>query len=400
MLALYRVRPPGRGAQRLPGGPPRARRGARARAEPGPAAARAPDPRAGPALAPPPASRAGRLASTRRPGRSSSSARSLAVAGRGGRSSCLPVTATAATEAADARRRRERRRRARPETGALLAAIPLGTAPANIAVGEGGVWVLDADDRTDLADRSDASAPSCARSAPPRRRPTLAAGAGAVWVGNAARDARFSSFPTSVSRLDPESGVVDATIRLPGQTRPVLPRRGVEPADIAVDGRRRVGGQPDRTVSRIDPRTNRVVARVDGVSAESIAAGDGGRVGRRRRDRRGSREIDPRTNRVARRIEVAAESLTALAVGAGAVWVADPLGGSVWRVNPARSRCCGTIPLELGVGWRRVRRRARSGRPTTSTARSTDRPADEPSARRRRPRGARGTSPSARAACG
>jgi len=41
-------------------------------------------------------------------------------------------------------------------------------------------------------------------------------GAGGLWVGNASPRARFGSFPTSVSRLDTESGVVDATIRLPG----------------------------------------------------------------------------------------------------------------------------------------------------------------------------------------
>jgi DNA-binding SARP family transcriptional activator len=35
-----------------------------------------------------------------------------------------------------------------PETEAPLAAVPLGTTPATVAVGEGGVWVLDANDRT------------------------------------------------------------------------------------------------------------------------------------------------------------------------------------------------------------------------------------------------------------
>src|SRR4249920_3228656 len=35
-----------------------------------------------------------------------------------------------------------------PRTGELLATIPLGTSPTSIAVGEGSVWVLDADDRT------------------------------------------------------------------------------------------------------------------------------------------------------------------------------------------------------------------------------------------------------------
>ena len=105
---------------------------------------------------------------------------------------------------------------------------------------------------------------------------------------------------------------------------------------------------PDLSVSRIDPRTNRVVAGVAGVQAVTIAAGegevwivnDGGELV----------EIDPRTNAASKPIPVAAESLTTLAVGAGAVWVADPVGGSVWRIDPDPDPILRTIPLEVGVG--------------------------------------------------
>ena len=61
-------------------------------------------------------------------------------------------------------------------------------------------------------------------------------------------------------------------------------------------------------------------------------------------------EIDPRTNAASKPIPVAAESLTTLAVGAGAVWVADPVGGSVWRIDPDPDPILRTIPLEVGVG--------------------------------------------------
>ena len=45
----------------------------------------------------------------------------------------------------------------------------------------------------------------------------LAAGDEALWIGNAFRELPFSqtSYPESVSRLDPETRVVVATIRLP-----------------------------------------------------------------------------------------------------------------------------------------------------------------------------------------
>ena len=104
---------------------------------------------------------------------------------------------------------------------------------------------------------------------------------------------------------------------------------------------------PDLRVSRIDPRTNRVVGGVAGVRALSIAAGEGevwilndqGEVV----------EIDPRTDNALKPIPVAAESLTALAVGAGAVWIADPSGGSIWRIDPDPEPILRTIPLGVGV---------------------------------------------------
>jgi ABC-type branched-subunit amino acid transport system substrate-binding protein/DNA-binding beta-propeller fold protein YncE len=234
-----------------------------------------------------------------------------------------------------------------PATGAVRAAIPLGTAPAQIAIGEGAVWTLDADDRTisriDPRDRENVRTFSTAST------PTaVAAGAGALWVGNASPSSRFASFPTSVSRLEPESGVVDATIRLPGgESGPYFHGGGVSQPRIAVSGDAVWAVNPDRTVSRIDPRTNRRVARIDGVSAGSVAAGAEGVwvvV-----DPSGIARIDPRTNRVTRRVEFGAESLTAVAVGAGSVWVADPVGGSVWRVNPVPDPVLRQIPLDLGV---------------------------------------------------
>jgi branched-chain amino acid transport system substrate-binding protein len=107
---------------------------------------------------------------------------------------------------------------------------------------------------------------------------------------------------------------------------------------------------PDHTISRIDPRTNRRVARIDDVTAESVAAGaEGVWVVESSSDAPGIARIDPRTNSVARRVEIRAESLTTVAVGAGSVWVADSAGGSVWRVNPVPEPTLRQVPLKLGV---------------------------------------------------
>jgi DNA-binding SARP family transcriptional activator/ABC-type branched-subunit amino acid transport system substrate-binding protein len=232
-----------------------------------------------------------------------------------------------------------------PATGELRSAIPLGTAPANVAVGERGVWVLDADDHT--ISRIDAGERALLRTFSTGSTPTsLAVGAGAIWVGNGSGD---SGYPRSISRIDPESGVVDATIELPGSgARGYFQGGGDAQQLIAVTGGTVWAVNPDQTVSRIDAKTNRVVATITNVWASGVAVGDESVWVV---DAEGVTEIDPATNAVKRRIEVAAESLSSIAVGAGAVWAADPVGGSVWRLDPEPQHVLRTIPLELGVGW-------------------------------------------------
>ena len=168
-----------------------------------------------------------------------------------------------------------------PQTGKLLATVPLGAAPSSVAVGAGAVWVLDANDKTISA--IDPETRSRERSSAPRPpRPTSPQVPGRSGSGTRFAKLPFSptSYPESVSRLDPETRVVVATIPLP---RPK--RRSVQPVDtfprllehIAVtsDAVWVVGA--DLGVYRIDPRTNqRVGGRVKGVKAMGIAAGDGG----------------------------------------------------------------------------------------------------------------------------
>ena len=234
-----------------------------------------------------------------------------------------------------------------PRTGELLATIPLGTSPTSIAVGEGSVWVLDADDRT--VSQIDPKELAVVRTFSTGSTPTdLAVGAGGIWIGNGVRQVR-TALPESVSRFAPESAVLDETIPLhPASDAALLlvSQHSLAP-HIAVTDAAVWVVNPDLRVSRIDPQTNRVVAGVAGVRALSIAAGesevwivnDQGEVV----------EIDPRTNRASKPIPVAADRLTALAVGAGAVWAADPSGGSVWRIDTDPEPMLSTIPLGVGV---------------------------------------------------
>jgi DNA-binding SARP family transcriptional activator/ABC-type branched-subunit amino acid transport system substrate-binding protein len=244
-----------------------------------------------------------------------------------------------------------------PQTGKLLAAVPLGSSPSSVAIGAGAVWVLDADDktisvinpktRTRERDFSTSSTPT-----------DIAVGAGAVWIGNAFREGEFASTgrPESVSRLDPGTGVPLATIPLPRASAVRYNFGGFDQQQhIAVTRDAVWVINPDRTVSRINPRTNNRVARVTGVAATSIAAGGGGVwvlfIEDRGVPKLGIARIDPRTNTITRRIEVYADGLTSLAVGARDVWAADPFGGQVWRVDPGPKPILRTIPVDVGVGW-------------------------------------------------
>ena len=85
---------------------------------------------------------------------------------------------------------------------------------------------------------------------------------------------------------------------------------------------------PDQSISRIDPRTNRVVARVK-ARAQVIAAGEGDVW---IRQEGGIAEVDTARNVVSRQIALGEDTPSGLAVGAGSVWAADPFDGAIWRI--------------------------------------------------------------------
>ena len=231
-----------------------------------------------------------------------------------------------------------------PDTGAVRTSISFGTSPSSVAVGEGSVWVLDADDQT--VTQIDPETNEVVRVFGTSSRPTdIGAGAGAVWVGNGAND-DLGEMPRSVSRIDPASGVVVDTIDLP-------PRRGGHLSGMGGFSRQKIAVtpealwviNPDQSISRIDPRTNRVVARVK-ANAQVIAAGEGdvwiGQEG-------GIAEVDTARNVVSRQIPLGEDSPSGVAVGAGSVWAADPFDGSIWRIPRDRPAGKRRIPLARWV---------------------------------------------------
>ncbi len=237
-----------------------------------------------------------------------------------------------------------------PGSGEVRDRIALGTAPSRVAVGNGAIWVVDADDRTiSRIDSETRAVRTFSTSATPI---DVAVSDGAVWVANAPTDPRSGAsedwLPASLSRLDPDTGQVVQTIELrpaPGGHIPdVFP--GVSVQHIAVSGDDVWVINRDLSVSRIDPASNRVVARIKDLKAVNIAAGDG-EVWVVAED--GLAEIDPGTNKVVRRVPMDLEFLSSLAVGGGAVWVADPEGGRVWRVDTDAKQAPRPIQLDTWV---------------------------------------------------
>jgi DNA-binding SARP family transcriptional activator/ABC-type branched-subunit amino acid transport system substrate-binding protein len=231
------------------------------------------------------------------------------------------------------------------DTGAVRDTISFGTSPSSVAVGEGSVWVLDGDDQT--VTQIDPETNEVVRVFGTSSRPTdMGVGAGAVWVGNGASDDDLSEMPRSVSRIDPASGVVVATIDLP-------PRPGGHISGIGGFSRQKIAVtpeavwviNPDQSISRIDPRTNQVVARVK-ARAQVIAAGEGdvwiAQEG-------GIAEVDTARNVLFPRIPLGEDTPSGLAVGAGSVWAADPFDGSVWRIPRDRAAGKRRIPLARWV---------------------------------------------------
>jgi len=225
------------------------------------------------------------------------------------------------------------------------------SAPSNIAVGEGAVWVLNTEDET--VSRIDPKTKAVTGRFRTRAVPTdIAVGAGAVWVGNGGGGGGSSgggNFTVSISRIDPKTRAITHTVTLPNQTAgsSIVPTFNWGFPNIAVGAGAVWARNPDGTLSRIDPDTGRLVATIN-VDPGSIAAGeegvwvlDGPAVAR----------IDPRTNQLGQTIRFGAQSTSGIAVGAGSVWATAEQEGVVWRIEPGPSPVTRTIDVGVGVTY-------------------------------------------------
>ena len=249
-----------------------------------------------------------------------------------------------------------------PKTNRTVAGIEVGNSPTRIAVAGRKVWVLNRDDQTiSLIDaNSKALEKTFGVAAPPVG---LGADAKSVWVGTIGKrrptdveDAARA--PGSLVELDASSRHVNRTIGAP--PLPAPPARTADMGPLALGAGAIWFLSGNQTVSRIDPATATVVARMryggqpSGVAQPSIAVGeqgvwvstpDGASGGALTR-------IDPSTNEPVATIPVPASG--PVVAGLGGVWVADQWYDteSVWKIDPGSNRVVGSIrvgPLPFGI---------------------------------------------------
>jgi DNA-binding beta-propeller fold protein YncE len=224
-----------------------------------------------------------------------------------------------------------------------------GGGATDLATASGKVWTTVPGGVVPIAPRTGRIAGSPVSTGPLRR---IAGGGNALW----------GLRPWTLVRIDPGTGAVRPTAI-----------HGPAYALAAAFGSVWIPSYEDGRLTRVDARTGHVVASIAGVgnAAEAIAAGFGSvwvaSVGPWRKGRGGVMvpygpgsvtRIDPTTNRVVARIG-AGRGAGAIAVGEGAVWVASFRGvgadNTVTRIDPRTNRVVATVrpggrPAAIGAG--------------------------------------------------
>ena len=209
-----------------------------------------------------------------------------------------------------------------PASQRVLARIPLGVTPFDIAATDNAVWIT-AYWMDQLLRIDPKSNQVVARLTVPDGASGLAVSDQAVWV--------VSTVAGQVSRIDPMTNQVVATVAI---DCPAACYQGSLPLPIVAARDaiwvRTVG---NGLVVRIDPMTNRVIASIEvlfplGRSGQDhIALLNGGLwvAGT------SLQRIDPQSNRVSATVDVSATSVSA---GFGSLWITD-IFGRVERISPA-----------------------------------------------------------------
>ena len=219
-------------------------------------------------------------------------------------------------------------------SGSIAATVPVGARPVAIASGAGSLWVANLVDHT--VTRVDVSSRQALRSIAIGAAPTALAGTrGSLWVTDGSGD---------LSKLDPRYDRVTLVGRVAAAGSGFFGASAPRPT-LAAFGSIWVV-DPDGYVSRIDPGTGRRLASVDVGNEPSAIAGGAGSVWVTNRADGTVSRIDPATL-LATTVPVG-HGPTAVAVDANAVWIANAGDDALVRVDVDTNAVTGTTRVGNG----------------------------------------------------
>lgn len=220
-----------------------------------------------------------------------------------------------------------------PGGDAFDLALPVGSQPSGVAIGEGAVWVINFNDRT--VSEIDPAAGEVVAIRSVGGSPTgIAAGGDRVWMTTAFGTA--SGDAGSVMVFNPGVGQVEDTI-------PV----GTGAAGVAFgEGALWVADRLNDRLIRVDPRTQQTEEISVGRAPGAVAVGAGSVWVTSTLDNQLWR-IDPVGREAIAQIGLSA-SPTSVAVGGGAVWVTSEQGDTVARIDPTTDAVVTTVDVGNG----------------------------------------------------
>jgi len=224
-----------------------------------------------------------------------------------------------------------------PKTDRMIADIPVGNTPTDVAVGAGSVWVLNSNEQT--LSRIDPRTTSVLRTIPAGTTASdIAVGAGVVWVAGTTNH---------LVRIDPDAPLAVRTFALPGERNPFLN----SVASTVAATTNAVWATTTGAVWRIEPAPSRRFAVIQQRCCAPIAIGLGsiwvaGLFGVDR--------LDAVSGAHQAHIKLSFRA-SDLAVGAGGVWASDENADRVWRIEPKLNAVGATIqvgahPAAIAVG--------------------------------------------------
>ncbi len=228
-----------------------------------------------------------------------------------------------------------------PGSNQVVAQVPnVGAQPASIAYGASSLWVANLGDQT--VARVDPATRAVTRNIPVTGSPTgLATTPGAVWVVSS----NPASPSVSVTRIDPQFDTKAGATRIGN----VVPGGS---GTVATKGDAVWVAPSSGLLSRLSPKTARIVQHIDPNAGPTAVAIGEGAVWVADSEANTVTRIDP--TGLLTPITVG-EGPGAIAVGQGGVWVADSLGDSVTRIDPGTdavttSITVGADPVGIAVG--------------------------------------------------